>query len=266
MFEAVQQKLSAHQSHMTLSRQKADHLLRDLLFDDAGHRMIATHATKAGVRYRYYVSEPGLHGEARTAAIGSVSRVPAPEIEQAISSALQKYITEQDSGASDRDDPVKFDHDGLATLVSRIEVQRTQLVMSLKPIDRSTEAATLSVPWQKPPSKRFRKILVPHGATPEDIRPDRAERRLRLITAIARARRWLDEIVSGSITDAAQLARPERCTERQINLTLSLAFLAPRLVKAAVEGRLPRGINIERLRNPDADWSKQFQDLGLNPN
>ena len=45
LFGAVQQKLSAHQSHRTLTRQKADHLLRDLLFDDAGHRMIATHAT-----------------------------------------------------------------------------------------------------------------------------------------------------------------------------------------------------------------------------
>ena len=154
----------------------------------------------------------------------------------------------------------------LAALVSRIEVQRTQLIMSLNPTDRSTEAATLSIPWQKPPSKRFRKILVPHGATPEDIRPDRAERRLRLITAIARARRWLDEIVSGSITDAAQLARREQCTMRQITLTLSLAFLAPQLVKAAVEGRLPRGINIERLRDPDADWSRQLQDLGLDPN
>jgi len=62
LFEAVQQKLSAHRSHTTLARQKADHLLRDLLFDDAGHRMIATHATKAGVRYRYYVSQPGLPG------------------------------------------------------------------------------------------------------------------------------------------------------------------------------------------------------------
>ena len=53
---------------------------------------------------------------------------------------------------------------------------------------------------------------------------------------------------------------------RQINLTLSLAFLAPQLVKEAVEGRLPRGINTERLRDPDAERSKQFQDLGLNPN
>ena len=164
LFEAVQQKLSAHQSHKTLTRQKSDHLLKDLLFDDAGHRMIAAHATKAGVRYRYYVSQPGLHGEARTATLGSVSRVPAAEIEQAITSALQKHIIEQNSGTSDRDDPIKFDHDSLAALVSRIEVQRTQLVVSLKPTDRSTEAATLSIPWQKPPSKRFRKILMPHGA------------------------------------------------------------------------------------------------------
>jgi len=60
------------------------------------------------------------------------------------------------------------------------------------------------------------------------------------------------------------VAKRERCTVRQINLTLSLAFLAPQLVKAAVEGRLPRGINSERLRDPDPNWAKQFRDLGLN--
>ena len=67
---------------------------------------------------------------------------------------------------------------------------------------------------------------------------------------------------TGSITDANQLAKRERCTVRQVNLTLSLAFLAPQLVKAAVEGRLPRGINIERLRDPDAEWGRQFEELG----
>jgi len=36
---------------------------------------------------------------------------------------------------------------------------------------------------------------------------------------------------------------------RQVNMTISLAFLAPNLVGAAVEGRLPRGIGIERLRD-----------------
>jgi len=39
----------------------------------------------------------------------------------------------------------------------------------------------------------------------------------------------------------------------------------PNLVKAAVEGRLPRGIGIERLRDPPTEWSRQFEALGLNP-
>jgi hypothetical protein len=91
LFEAVQQKLSARESHKTLARRKSDHLLRDLLFDDAGHRIIPTHATKAGVRYRYYVSQPSLHGEARIARLGSVSRVPAGEIEQAVISTVKEH-------------------------------------------------------------------------------------------------------------------------------------------------------------------------------
>ena len=97
------------------------------------------------------------------------------------------------------------------------------------------------------------------------MRPERAERRARLVCAIARGRRWLDEIMTGSISNPEQLAKRERCTTRQVNLMLSLAFLAPQLVKAAVEGRLPRGTNIERLRDPHAEWNRQFQELVLNP-
>jgi hypothetical protein len=33
----------------------------------------------------------------------------------------------------------------------------------------------------------------------------------------------------------------------------------------AVEGRLPRGIGVERLRDAPAEWSRQFEALGLNP-
>ena len=48
-------------------------------------------------------------------------------------------------------------------------------------------------------------------------------------------------------------------------MTISLAFLAPDLVKAAVEGRLPRGIGVERFREAPAEWSRQFEALGLKP-
>jgi len=43
-------------------------------------------------------------------------------------------------------------------------------------------------------------------------------------------------------------------------LPAHLAFLAPQLVKAAVEGRLPRSINIERLQDPHVEWRRQFGD------
>ena len=72
--------------------------------------------------------------------------------------------------------------------------------------------------------------------------------------------------MSGSVTDVQQIATRQKCSVRQVNMTISLAFLAPDLVKAAVEGRLPRGIGVERLRDDaPAEWSVQFDVLELNP-
>src|SRR5712675_1681045 len=84
LFEAVRQKSLAQWSHRIVVRNKSDHLLTGLLFDDAGHRMIPTHATKAGILYRYYVSLPHLKGESKTVSVESVSRIPATYIEDII--------------------------------------------------------------------------------------------------------------------------------------------------------------------------------------
>jgi site-specific DNA recombinase len=98
LFAAVRQKSLAQWSHRTVARNKSDHLLTGLLFDDAGHRMVATHATKAGVRYRYYVSTPSLHGEAKTASAGSVSRVPAADIEDTVARSLKEHLAAKQDG------------------------------------------------------------------------------------------------------------------------------------------------------------------------
>jgi site-specific DNA recombinase len=45
LFDAVRQKSLAQWSHRTVLRNKSDHLLAGLLFDDAGHRMVPTHAS-----------------------------------------------------------------------------------------------------------------------------------------------------------------------------------------------------------------------------
>ena len=269
LFDAVQQKLTDQWTTQSTTRNASDHLLTGLLFDDAGHRMVPTQATKAGVRYRYYVSLPHLHGESKTASAGSVSRIPATEIEDVIVKSLHEYLIAQKEKSSSSTGQVR-DRKVLQESIARIDVYEDQLAIRLKSAEGeessdSSDDPLLSIPWQKPPSRRSRQILLPHGIPRNQVRPARIERRARLVSAIARGRRWLDEIVSGSVTDARQIATRQKCSVRRVNMTISLAFLAPDLVRAAVEGRLPRGIGVERLRDAPAEWSRQFEALGLNP-
>jgi site-specific DNA recombinase len=269
LFDAVQQKLTDQWTTRSTLRNANDHLLTGLLFDDAGHRMVPTHATKAGVRYRYYISLPHLYGESKTASVGSVSRVPASDIEDTVVNFLARRLIVQKKNSNSSIACV----DGRKAIleqVARIDVHEKRLAIRLKSADdeETADAADghlLSIPWQKPPSKKSRQILIPDGVPKSEIRPTRIERRARLVSAIARGRRWLDEIVSGAVTDVQQIATRQKCSVRQVNMTISLAFLAPDLVRAAVEGRLPRGIGVERLRDAPAEWSQQFEALGLNP-
>jgi DNA invertase Pin-like site-specific DNA recombinase len=268
LFEAVRQKSLAQWSHRTIVRNKSDHLLTGLLFDDAGHRMVPTHATKAGIRYRYYVSAPFLHGEAKTASAGSISRVPAADIEDIVRKSIKEHLAaRQDSSITNA---VRLEDRDLTQVITEIVVREDRLVIRLKPghadeMPDAPENQSLTIPWQKPPSRKSRQILLPHNVSRSEVRPEQFERRARLVSAIARGRRWLDDVISGRVTTVAQLCTRERCSVRQVNMTISLAFLAPNLVKAAVEGRLPRGIGVERLRDPPTEWSRQFEALGLNP-
>jgi site-specific DNA recombinase len=268
LFEAVREKSLAQWSHRTVARNKSDQLLTGLLFDDAGHRMIPTHATKAGIRYRYYASAPVLHGEAKTASGGSVSRVSAADIEDTVLKSLEAHFATQQDGSTSEALQLR-DRETLVRLVSGIAVHTDRLVVRLKSghtdePDHSDDRS-ITIPWQKPPSKRLRRILLPHNTSRRDVQPEQFERRARLVSAIAKGRQWLDDVVSGRVTTVQEICIREKCSVRQVNMTISLAFLAPNLVKAAVEGRLPRGIGVERLRDPPAEWSRQFEALGLSP-
>jgi site-specific DNA recombinase len=55
-----------------------------------------------------------------------------------------------------------------------------------------------------------------------------------------------------------QIAVRQKSIMRLVNMTISLAFLAPDLVRAAVES----AIGVERLRDAPAEWSRPFEALG----
>jgi site-specific DNA recombinase len=90
-----------------------------------------------------------------------------------------------------------------------------------------------------------------------------ANARALLIEALRGAHRWLDELLSDPRLTFESLASREGRTVRSIRMTLSLAFLAPEIVKAAVEGRLPRGFGLKRLVDLPMDWPDQWRTLGL---
>jgi hypothetical protein len=134
---------------------------------------------------------------------GSVTRVPASEIEATISKAV--------IANTGIDDPLSTDtlsRETLERFVARIEVRKSQLAINLKsgendirrtqshhfdPAEhRAITSRTVVVPWKKA-SRPIRKILLPANTPEHRARPMKAERRSALIRSIGRGRLWLQE-------------------------------------------------------------------------
>src|SRR3979411_625136 len=138
LFEAVRHKSLAQWSHRTIVRNKSDHLLTGLLFDDAGHRMVPTHATKAGIRYHYYVSAPFLYGEAKTASAGSISRVPAADIEDIVIKSMKEHLAAKQEKSTTNTG--RLENRDLTQLITDIVVHEDRLIIRLKS-DNADEAS-----------------------------------------------------------------------------------------------------------------------------
>jgi hypothetical protein len=129
--------------------------------------------------------------------------------------------------------------------------------------EKSIGRASIRIPWRRRRSRTSREIIVPINSTKADPRPIRAETRATLLRAIANGCAWLDDIVSGRVADIEKLATREKRSTRSAAMTISLAFLAPEIVEAAVDGSLPRGVGVRRLVDLPSDWAEQRKMLGL---
>ena len=57
------------------------------------------------------------------------------------------------------------------------------------------------------------------------------------------------------------IAEREGSSERFVRQTLNLAFLSPDLVRAAVDGTLPRGCGVSKLADSPLDWQEQVRQM-----
>jgi len=253
LWDRVQQSLRNHlgTARVKRTRQSSEALLAGKLFDDRGNRMSPTWARKGSKRWRYYVSQAALQGEKSKA--GSIVRVPAAEVEALVSEAVDKLSADRPASQTD-----------IRDRIDRVAIGGTAIQIRLSEVGEGDDSVkTLTLPWTVPSPYRRREIIQGASDATNGARPMRANTREILIEALSDAHRWLDELQSDPRQTLATLASQEGKSERSIRMTVSLAFLAPDIVKAAVEGRLPRGYGLKRLIDLPLAWPDQWRTLGL---
>ena len=120
----------------------------------------------------------------------------------------------------------------------------------------------ITVPWVKPIQTRVRQILAMSNAQ-QSLQPLKSDMRARILTGVAQGRSWFAQFTSGKVPDIATLTHHNDHSEKPVRSLLSLAFLAPDMVDAAITNRLPRGLGISDLTNLPADWTEQRRRFGL---
>ncbi|TPE48942.1 recombinase family protein [Amaricoccus solimangrovi] len=266
------------------------------LVDPDGNRMRPSHASKKGRRYRYYVSEALIENGVAHGARGW--RVPAPELEAAVSRAIAARPREPalqarllDTGTT-RADPSATtirrilelaerldapgpggDRDLPRLLVSRVALTESALRAEVgfgrlagaahRPI---ADLADLDLPGftvAAPPRPRRRgpelRIILGGAAAPVPG-PDPVLLRT-LVEARRRAADYLDAARGLTVSD---IARREGVDTGDVSRSLQLAFLAPDLVARILDGTQPTALTAERLKRIDLPlrWADQRTLIG----
>jgi site-specific DNA recombinase len=253
VFEEVQAKLLSNNVARGLMLKGSLSLLAGRIYDDRGNRMLPSHTVKNGVRYRYYVSS--AIQQKRDGDVGSVSRVPAPEIEDLVVKAIREFC-EKNIGST------KSSQDGYGCLahLQRVVITPIGVKLLLTDLELSAapgpgtgdgalsnasdrEPAIVSVPWEP------QKFIAVKGVIldPQDSAPTlKPESREAILTAIAKGRQWIDDLTQDKAS-IASIAKREGKIERHIRLLLPLAFVSPAMVMAIANGSAPTRLTVTGL-------------------
>ena len=270
-------------------------LLSSILYDETGDRVSPSHANKSGVRYRYYVSMRLLHGGKQDS---SGWRLPAKPLEDLVVKELELLLCDQQRLHSifNMDDmtipaiekinakakvlsiDVASDnytkaYSVLQKIIERITIAPELLTIAL---NRKNFAALLDVRFDD--GNRVEKThdlfvhfsLKRRGNEAKLIIGDHAEASAlvdeTLVKTITNAHRWMQQIQSGAATTVVEIAKTEALDDGEISRVLPLAFLAPDIVEAILDGRQPLNLtarDLKRLKPLPTSWAKQHQVLGF---
>ena len=295
LWDAVQAQLAANTAERNCGTRQPS-LLAGMLFDGDGNRMTPTHATKKGTRYRYYVSR--LTADDQTDGSAGL-RIPAGEIEQAVTSRVQRWLIDPGSvyqairladpsaqrwliaraggiGKGWPELPAARRRTFLTALIKRIDVGANRIDIHFRPTrlgalldfaatpspsETDDETQILAVPIRLRRSGREIKMLIDGADAFATAKPD-----ARLIKLLIRARRFNATLLDSNGVPFAALAKHEGVSPSYFTRIVRLSYLAPDITQAILDGRQPRDLTADKLlahsRLP-LTWDEQRTVLGF---
>jgi len=247
--------------------------LTGLIFAEGGDRLSPVSARgRSGAVYRYYVATPSLLGKTRSRA---GLRVAAPAIEGHILKVLRRYWSIPD-GPSDvvwRRAREVFDRVELGERRVRIAVRQEAWQVRRSEIDPSVDQAGTDVNVSHDGDTVMLVVDVEarrRGGRVSMVGPDgrsaidEAKPAGALTKALARAERWKRQMASGAVKSVQEIATSEGIRSDYILRVLRLAFLAPDLKRAVLDGRPPSGLTLQAVIMGDVPdlWSQQRKMFG----
>jgi DNA invertase Pin-like site-specific DNA recombinase len=144
----------------------------------------------------------------------------------------------------------------VAALVRRITVAQDQVTIEVDPNGLAERLMGQAAP--KPNGKdhpailiqvpvRFRRRGVEAKLVVLDPKPGTSEPDINLVKALARAHEWWRRIARGEAKGVGDIARAEGLNRAYVTRFLCMAFLAPEMTKAILEGRQPTELTAKTL-------------------
>lgn len=245
-FEQVQELLKQNSISRTTHRHQNGALLAGLIFDDRGNRMSPSFSVKRGIRYPFYVSSALLRG--RKANAGSVARLSAHEIEAAVLTAARRRFSTMDAALTPRDQ--------VEQCIQRIVASNEKVTITFKAHDNDTNAP-VEIPWSS--TSNTSPARIEGGLDSEGPAPSP-----QLVQAIVRAHSWVRLLTDGTHNTIESLAQSVNVHPKIVRNGIRMAFLAPDITAAILEGRQPAALSLKDFKNEMAlGWAEQRRALGF---
>ncbi|MEP5760139.1 MAG: recombinase family protein [Litoreibacter sp.] len=295
-WRAAQELLADHGGRkITTERRHTGRVLNGLLFDEIGRPMCPTYASKtvqrigthSSKRYWYYASKKS-HDNVDV----KVRRFPADAIEEVVRAAVVAQLTDsvwladalskQKVGAAETAmlltkfgaAPAKAskassttDDDGwIRSLLKRVDLAKGTMCVTLdlatlasEPNSGSTIHLQFELPFTLHQNGRAKPIMIAAAGRTSQRDPD-------LIMLVADAKRWMAELVDGRAASVQEITKREGLRSGAVSRVLPLAYLAPDISAAILEGHQPASLSAKHLRDQKIlplDWSEQRRVFGF---